>query len=115
MRGWLRGMRGDLRLDRKIVLWGLKSLLEERTVPENTKVVRWAETKWVQKEFRLKELPERWEAFCRKAASNGESLTGFFRTVQKVEVHDGGLLLFLKDESMRNGPVNGKIAWLSRM
>ena len=89
---------GDLRLDRKIVLWGLKSLLEERTVPENTKVVRWAETKWVQKEFRLKELPERWEAFCRKAASNGESLTGFFRTVQKVEVHDGGLLLFLKDE-----------------
>lgn len=89
---------GDLRLDRKIVLWGLKSLLEERTVPENTKVVRWAETKWVQKEFRLKELPERWEAFCRKAASNGESLTGFFRTVQKVEIHDGGLLLFLKDE-----------------
>lgn len=35
---------GDLRLDRKIVLWGLKSLLEERTVPRNTKVVRWAET-----------------------------------------------------------------------
>lgn len=29
---------------------------------------------------------------------HGESLTGFFRTVQKVEVHDGGLLLFLKDE-----------------
>lgn len=89
---------GDYRLNRKLILWGLKSLMEEVPVPENTKVVKWAESKWIQKEFRLQELPEKWKDFCQKASSNGESFAAFFSMVNGLKVSGNQLILFLKDD-----------------
>lgn len=61
---------GDQHLDKSLVLWGLKNLLEESDPPEGTKVVKWAETKWREKEFRFQELPEKWEVFCKMAGQS---------------------------------------------
>lgn len=88
---------GDYKLDRKVVLWGLQNLLEESELPEGRKCVKWADVKWINKEFRLSEFPERWEEFCEKTRGNGENFASFFRTVCRVEVSGNTLQLFLKD------------------
>lgn len=88
---------GDYKLDRKVVLWGLRNLLEESELPEGKKVVKWADAKWVNKEFRLSELPDRWKEFCEKTRGNGETFASFFQTVCRVEISGDTLKLFLKD------------------
>ena len=89
---------GDYKLNRKLVLWGLKSLIEETPVPENTKVVKWAESRWIQKEFRLKELPEQWKNFCLKASADGENFASFFSMIKGVKISGSQLILFVKDD-----------------
>lgn len=88
---------GDYRLDRKIVLWGLENLLEESDFPDSRKLVKWADTKWIQKEFRMSELPDRWGEFCEKTRGNGEVYASFFQTVCSVKTAGEALQLFVKD------------------
>ena len=82
---------------RSLVLWGLKNLLEESDPPEGTKVVKWAETKWREKEFRFQELPEKWEVFCKRAGGDGETFGTFFEKAVRTETEGTVLKLFVKE------------------
>ena len=88
---------GDQHLDKSLVLWGLKNLLEESDPPEGTKVVKWAETKWREKEFRFQELPEKWEVFCKRAGGDGETFGTFFEKAVRTETEGTVLKLFVKE------------------
>lgn len=84
---------GDYRLDKKMVLWGLKNLIAEEPLPEGSKVVTWAPTVWRQKAFTLENLTEKWKEFVQAAKQNGESFAAFFASVQKVETEKNRICL----------------------
>ena len=88
---------GDQHLDKSLGLWGMKNLLEESDPPEGTKVVKWAETKWREKEFRFQELPEKWEVFCKRAGGDGETFGTFFEKAVRTETEGTVLKLFVKE------------------
>lgn len=89
---------GDYRLDRHIVLWGLRNLLEEEAVPESTKVVSWAPTVWKQKPFTLKNLQEKWQEFVQTARENGETFAAFFSSVESVQISGKQIRLTVKNQ-----------------
>ena len=89
---------GDYRLDKQIVLWGLKNLLAEEDVPNSTKVVSWAPTIWKQKPFTLKNLSEKWTEFVQNARENGETFAAFFASVRQVQVSEKNIWLTVKNQ-----------------
>ena len=89
---------GDYRLDKQIVLWGLKNLLAEEDVPNSTKVVSWAPTIWKQKLFTLKNLSEKWTEFVQNARENGETFAAFFASVEQVQVSEKNIWLTVKNQ-----------------
>ena len=88
---------GDYRLDKKMVLWGLKNLIEEEPLPEGSKVVTWAPTVWKQKAFTLENLSEKWQEFVQMAKVNGESFAAFFSSIQKVETENNRICMTAKN------------------
>lgn len=89
---------GDYRLDKSLVLWGLKNLLEETAPPEDIKMVEYAPAVFVKKPFHFRDLPEKWQEFCAYLKENGENFAGFLGTVQEVET-DGSRLVLLVDNA----------------
>lgn len=86
---------GDYRLNRRMVQWGLENLMEVTETPQNTKVVSWAPAVWRKKEFRLQELPEKWQEFCGRVKENGEAFAGFLTTVSEIETNGATLCLYV--------------------
>lgn len=86
---------GDHKLDKKMVLWGLENLLEEKKVPAGTKHVTYAPVTFRKKEFLFEQLPLQWKAFCKKIQENGESFANFLGTVAYVEIQKPVLTLVL--------------------
>nr|WP_167957500.1 DEAD/DEAH box helicase [Anaerosporobacter faecicola] len=86
---------GDYKLDKNMVLWGLKNLKEELEVPVGVKAVPYAPVSFIKKKFLFKELPEQWAAFCAYIKMNGESYGDFLSNVSKVEVGGNRLTLVL--------------------
>ena len=87
---------GDHRLDKKMVLWGLKNLVQEEPLPESSKVVSWAPTIWKQKAFTLENLPEKWQEFCQLAKQNGETYAAFFAVTEEIQTEDGEIRMTVK-------------------
>lgn len=85
---------GDYKLDRSIVIWGLKSLLEELAAPKEQKYVEYAERSAIQKRFQFEELPEKWSEFCSYMMETGEQLSAFLTTISHVTVQDGTITLY---------------------
>lgn len=88
---------GDHRLDKRIVLWGLNNLITEEAPPQSCKIVSWAPTIWKQKPFTVRDLPDRWQEFCRLAKQNGETYAAFFSGVEKIQIRDGQIQLTVKN------------------
>ena len=88
---------GDYRLDKKMVLWGLKNLITEEPLPEGSKVVTWAPTVWRQKAFTLENLTEKWQEFVQAAKQNGESFAAFFASVQQIQTEGTTLYFTVKN------------------
>lgn len=88
---------GDYRLDKKMVLWGLKNLVAEESLPEGSKVVTWAPTVWRQKAFTLENLTEKWQEFVQAAKQNGESFAAFFASVQQIQTEGTTLYFTVKN------------------
>ena len=84
---------GDYSLDRNMVLWGLKNLLEESDPPEYERKDIEDVRPFIQKGFSFYRLPEEWEAFCNSVIQNGESGGAFLQTAEKVEVEGHRLVL----------------------
>jgi DEAD/DEAH box helicase domain-containing protein len=93
---------GDHRLDRSLVLWGLKSLYEELAPPANVKVPVEARQVFAAKRFALGELPERWPEFVAFLSTTGEYMTGFLKSVPSVRVERSSLVLRLPDAFTRD-------------
>lgn len=84
---------GDYSLDKKMVLWGLKNLLEESQPPEFEGKLIEESRPFIQKGFSFYSLPKEWDAFCDSVVQNGESGGAFLRTVEQVEIEGHRLIL----------------------
>ena len=84
---------GDYNLDKKMVLWGLKNLLEESAPPEFEGKQIEESRPFIQKGFSFYKLPAEWDAFCDTVVKNGESGGAFLRTVEQVETAGSCLIL----------------------
>lgn len=85
---------GDYRLDKNMVLWGLKNLLEEEPVPREVKLVEYAPSTFMKKQFQFAELPEKWQEFCKYLKERGDTFAAFLSTIPEVETDGQNLILF---------------------
>jgi len=89
---------GDYTLDKNIVLWGLKNIFDEIEVPNNIKRPERAPKVYLMKEYKLEELPEKWDEFRKFIVATGEYLSDFIGTIPSVRVESGRLYLLLKND-----------------
>lgn len=89
---------GDYKLDKNVVLWGLKNIFDEITPPKNIKILEIAPEVYVEKKFTLNTLPEKWEEFIKFIVTTGEYLTEFLTTVKSVRVDNNRLILKIENE-----------------
>lgn len=87
---------GDYHLDKKLVVWGLKCLLEDTDAPSSIKKAVLPPRIVEEKVFELNELPENWGRFVSFLMDKSEYLNSFLRTIDKVEL-SGNRLLFVTD------------------
>ncbi|HBM76168.1 MAG TPA: hypothetical protein DD429_11550, partial [Clostridiaceae bacterium] len=87
---------GDYHLDKKLVAWGLKSLLEAQKAPPEVRKVEAPYKVVVEKKFEFEELPKRWGEFVKFLSDRAEYLHSFLSTINNVEV-SGNLLIFVTD------------------
>lgn len=93
---------GDYHLDKRVVLWGLKSMFAKLPVPQRIKAPPSSPVVTSEKSFKLHSLPEHWDEFCSFILSTGEYLSRFLASVQTVKVRDSSLILFLRNEFYRD-------------
>ncbi len=93
---------GDYHLDKRVVLWGLKSMFAKLPVPQRIKAPPSPPVVTSEKRFKLHSLPEHWDEFCSFILSTGEYLSRFLASVQTVKVRDSSLILFLRNEFYRD-------------
>jgi DEAD/DEAH box helicase domain-containing protein len=84
---------GDYRLDKAVVLWGLKNLLEEMEAPEDVKIVEYSPAVFMKKHFQFNELNHKWKEFCALLQENGEALAAFLSSIPEVAVENNVLVL----------------------
>ncbi|NTW72305.1 MAG: DEAD/DEAH box helicase [Eubacteriaceae bacterium] len=89
---------GDYTLDKNLVLWGLRNIFEEMAPPSNLKIPEKAPKVYLMKEYKLEELPERWDQFREFIGATGEYLSDFIATIPSIRVENGRLYLLLKNE-----------------
>lgn len=90
---------GDYTLDKKMVLWGLQSLLEKLPAPAGApKMVEEVQKPAVQKRFAFHKLPQEWKEFCDALYKNGDSGASFLKTVTGVSVEGNVLTLEIENE-----------------
>ncbi len=86
---------GDYRLDKAMVLWGLNNLLEEIDTPKDTKLIEYATSIFINKNFKFNELKEKWKEFCEYIKDNGDTFARFLSTIKEVEIDNRILTLVL--------------------
>ncbi len=88
---------GDYKLDKVLVSWGLRNLLEEIEAPKGIKLVEYAQSTYIEKPFKFSELQGKWKEFCEYLAANGDAFATFLNSVSEVEVDDNALTLVLQN------------------
>lgn len=84
---------GDYRLDKAMVLWGLKNLLEEIEAPKDIKIVEYSPAVFMKKPFQFHELQDKWKEFCEYLQETGETFAAFLSTIPEVVVENNVLVL----------------------
>jgi DEAD/DEAH box helicase domain-containing protein len=84
---------GDYHLDKKLVNWGLSSMILKAEAPIDIKKPEKAPKTIIEYICKLSELPARWLEFVSYLRSQGEYLNGFLSTIEKVEVQGTILIL----------------------
>lgn len=92
---------GDHRLDRNLVLWGLRSMLEEIAPPKEIRMGEDAPEYYVKKPFVFRELGAKWQEFCAFLQSKGESHAAFLHTIAGVETEGAKLRLYTENDFYR--------------
>lgn len=89
---------GDYHLDKRVVLWGLRSMFEKLPAPRNMKTPPASPTTLLEKRFQLRSLPEQWSEFSAFILSTSEYLSRFLANVPAVKVQNNSLILLLQNE-----------------
>ncbi|WP_367339209.1 DEAD/DEAH box helicase [Aminivibrio sp.] len=97
---------GDFRLDKRIVLWGLKSMYGKISLPENIRALPPGSAP-AGKRFSLETLPEQWSEFVDHLLSSGEYLSRFLAAVPKVRKDGNTLVLEVPGEFFRDWLTEG--------
>lgn len=84
---------GDYKLNKAMVLWGLKNLLKEIEAPKDIKLVEYAPVTFIKKQFQFSQLQEKWKEFCAYLKENGDTFAAFLSTIQEVEIDNRVLIL----------------------
>jgi DEAD/DEAH box helicase domain-containing protein len=84
---------GDYKLDKAVVLWGLKNLLEEIEAPKDIKLVEYSPAVFMKKPFQFNELQYKWKEFCEYLKENGEAFAAFLSTIPEVAIENNTLIL----------------------
>lgn len=84
---------GDYKLDKAMVLWGLKNLLTEIEAPKGIKLVEYAPARFMKKRFQFNELDKRWKEFCTYLQETGETFGAFLNSIPEVSVENNTLVL----------------------
>lgn len=87
---------GDYHLDKNLILWGLRSLLEIQETPAAIKKYISPPRVIEEKAFTLEELPEKWEQFVAFLNAKSEYLHSFLSTIKGVLL-TGNKLMFITD------------------
>jgi DEAD/DEAH box helicase domain-containing protein len=88
---------GDYHLDKKIVLWGLKSIFEELKAPVEIKAPKETPAVRLIKRFDLQTLPERWQEFTAFIRSLNGYLCSFLADAVIAAKVRGNTLVLLLD------------------
>ncbi len=91
---------GDHRLDRQVVLWGLKSLREKLPRPAGYKYIRYGERPVIKKQFSFASLPDHWDEFRQTVALTGDGFSSFLETVTAVRINRTELILMVDSPFM---------------
>lgn len=86
---------GDYKLDKSMILWGLKNLLEEIEAPKDIKLVEYAKSTFIKKRFQFSQLQDKWKEFCEYILENGDTFATFLSSVSEVEVDNQVITLVL--------------------
>lgn len=84
---------GDYHLDKKVVLWGLKSIYEQLDPPIDIKKIDNPDVEIEQKEFSFEDIEERWDEFVCFFCDCDESLSSFLTSVKSVKRDNTTLIL----------------------
>ncbi|MDI6619273.1 MAG: DEAD/DEAH box helicase [Clostridiales bacterium] len=87
---------GDYHLDKKLIIWGLESLLSETKAPMNIKKAPRAPFIIEKKLYKMEQLPYVWHEFVKFLSERAEYLHSFLSTIDRVEI-SGNKLLFVTD------------------
>lgn len=85
-------------LDKKVVLWGLKSIFDNIEPPEVSKNLREPTLIVEQKPFSFDDIEKRWSEFVNFFRSRGESLSGFITSIKSVRTHEKTLFLQVEND-----------------
>ena len=90
---------GDHHLDKKLVLWGLKSIFEKMDPPGNVKSVDESKIEIVieKKPFSFEDIETRWDEFVQFFHDRGESMSDFITSVKSVKKDNDTLVLYVNN------------------
>lgn len=86
---------GDYHLDKRVILWGLKSIFEKHDPPKYIHTAEPATAIIEEKPFFFDDLQEQWSEFVDFFHARGGSLSSFITTVGSVETKDNTTALKL--------------------
>lgn len=92
---------GDYHLDKKLVLWGLEGMLEEKKSPIEIKKKAPEVKVFEEKHFNFKELEEKWGEFLVFLNKRSEVFVQFFNTIQGVRASGDVLYLTVQGSFYR--------------
>ncbi|TDT57303.1 DEAD/DEAH box helicase [Fonticella tunisiensis] len=84
---------GDYHLDKKLVLWGLEGMLQEKKSPVEIKKKAPEVVVIEEKPFDFSELEENWSEYVSFLSKKSEAYVQFFSTIDKVKVKGDVLIL----------------------
>lgn len=89
---------GDYHLDKKIILWGLKSIFQKLDEPADIKIPQASPVVPLEKRFELCSLPEHWGEFVAFIVTTNEYLSIFLATIPMVKVQNNTLIIKLENQ-----------------
>ena len=89
---------GDYHLDKRVILWGLKSIFEKHDPPKYIHTAEPATAIIEEKPFSFKDLQEKWSEFADFFHARGGNLSSFITTVGSVETKNNKLILHLNSD-----------------